>query len=97
MPLDNCLLQALEVVEGDRARWYGHPSESAEGIAAMWTAYLKPKLKDGEEVTPYEVPFLMMLMKIARERNNPGENRDNLVDIAGYARNAEMMNERKED
>lgn len=89
----NCLLKADDLVGGDRQRTYGHPKDNAARVARHWTAYLKDKLKDGEEITAYEVPFMMILLKIARETGAPGINPDNLVDIAGYARTAQLIDE----
>lgn len=89
----NCLKLAEEIVDGARNDMYGHPFENASGTADLWTAFLRPKLKEGEHLTPEEIPLMMMLLKVVRERNNPGINADNLVDIAGYARTAEMVND----
>lgn len=87
----NCLLKADEVVRGGRQDDYGHPAETAGAVADLWTAYLRPKLREGEEVAPIDVPFMMVLLKLARERGNPGAVGDNLVDMAGYVRTAEMI------
>lgn len=78
----NCLSEAAEVVDGPRREAYGHPADNHTRTAMMWTAYL------GINVTPRMVCMLNMLQKISRDRHSAQH--DNLVDLAGWARNAEM-------
>ena len=77
------LMEADELINGDREQDYGTPQESFGCIADMWTAYL------GHPVTAADVCNMMVLLKVARLRNGP--HRDSNVDGAGYmALGAEM-------
>jgi hypothetical protein len=53
----------------------------------MWEGIL------GCQVTDDQIAFCLIALKMSRHLNNPG--RDNLVDIAGYARVAEMIHARR--
>jgi hypothetical protein len=78
----NVLEEATSVVLGDRRAFYGPPKINHTRTAAMWSAYL------GVQVTPHQVCLMNILQKISRDANR--QKIDNLVDIAGYALNAEM-------
>jgi|GEM_PF-1492375 len=84
------LEEAAQITSTDRNIDYGHPAEDHGRVAAFWTTFLGVKLN--EPLTPQEVCIMMILLKISRERNK--HKRDNLVDICGYARNHEMIEER---
>jgi Domain of unknown function (DUF6378) len=45
------------------------------------------------EITAEDVCWMMMLLKVSRQINLP--TKDNLVDIVGYARNIEMIDEER--
>jgi hypothetical protein len=47
----------------------------------------------GIDVRTDQIPLLMIAVKLSRHTNKP--QRDNLTDIAGYARTAEMVAERE--
>lgn len=83
---ETVLEEALRLVGGDRQESYGHPIFDFTRTAGLWTQVL------GKEVTPQQVALCMILVKISREVNK--HKRDNLVDIAGYARTLEMVWER---
>lgn len=87
----NILEEAAQLTSQDRQATYGHPADNHGGTAAMWTAYLGKRLTS--PLTARDVCLMQVLIKVSRESNAP--KRDNLVDIAGYARNAEMIEERK--
>jgi len=72
------LLQAFDVVNGERQDAYGNPEDAFALIAAYWSAFLK------RLVTPLEVSQMLMLMKIAR-MSGQKPHADNYVDLAGYA------------
>ena len=55
----------------------------------MWTGILTPRLREGERIMPMDVPLCMIAVKLARQAHR--HKRDNLVDIAGYARTASMI------
>lgn len=59
----------------------------------MWNAYLDKRSVCSETgwFTDRDVSMMMILVKVARDANKP--KRDNLVDIAGYARCAERLEE----
>lgn len=79
--------EAARVTSTDRRQTYGTPAENHARTAALWNAYLNGKTT----LDAHDVCMLNILQKISRERHAPG--RDNLVDIAGYARNIEMLKE----
>lgn len=79
--------EANEAVNGPRQDSYGHPSEHFEHVAAMWNALLGYKL--AFPIAARDVPHMMIAMKLIREAKK--HKRDNLVDIAGFARTAETM------
>jgi nucleoside 2-deoxyribosyltransferase len=79
---------AKRITEGGRQRDYGHPADDFERTAQMWTAILCEKLAKGTSVTAEDVPLCMIAVKLARQAHR--HKRDNLVDIAGYARAAAM-------
>jgi hypothetical protein len=64
---------------------YGHPRADFERTAKIWEAIT------GRAFTAMEVALCMIGVKISRQVNS--EKRDNIVDIAGYARTAEMVME----
>jgi len=75
--------EATELVDGPRNADYGHPLEDFTRIATMWSALL------GVDIEPEQVAYCMCCVKLSRQTNKP--KRDNLVDLAGYARTAEMV------
>lgn len=81
----NVLEEAQKIVDGPRAQEYGSVRSSFIRIATLWSAII------GVEVTPSMVGLCMIASKLSRERNL--KKRDNLVDIAGYARCLEMLDE----
>ena len=81
-----CILEdAKALVTGARVEDYGTARESFGRIAKLWSAAL------GVEISPTEVALCMILLKVSREIN--GHKRDSLVDIAGYAKNIEILEE----
>jgi len=81
--------EAKRITASDRQEDYGHPSQDFERTAQMWTGILAGKLCDGAEITTMDVPLCMIAVKLARQAHR--HKRDNLVDIAGYARTAAMV------
>lgn len=82
-PREDVLFEAAELIVGDRNKTYGSPTENFQDTADVWNVILRPKLKDGEKITPGEVASLMIALKLVRQIAQP--KRDNWVDIAGYA------------
>lgn len=90
------LVEARQLITGDRNKTYGSPTENFSNTAAIWNALLRHKLKPGEEITATEVATLMVGLKLARTVAQP--KRDNFVDMAGYAAcGAETMLEENRD
>jgi Domain of unknown function (DUF6378) len=81
----NILQEADKITGGDRHDSYGHPRADFTRTAILWSAFL------GITITPEQVPLMMILLKVSREANK--HKRDNLTDIAGYARTREMLND----
>ena len=79
------LEEAAELTEGARARDYDHPSRNFERIAVGWSVIF------GVEVTPEQVGLANIWQKVARQVHTP--KRDNLVDICGYSRTIEKLQE----
>ncbi len=88
-PTVSILETARKVTDGERRSDYGHPSDDFERAALIWTGILRPKLMSDQRVTASDVPLCMIGVKLAREVHS--HKRDNLVDIAGYARTAAMV------
>ncbi len=84
------ILQEADAIAGeDRSRDYGHPFENHRRIAALRNVRLESKLKS--LITPGEVAELMILLKCARLMNT--YTRDSVLDIAGYAKCRDMIQE----
>jgi hypothetical protein len=84
---ENILQEAdrLTSASGARPDDYGHPADNLTLTAALWAPIL------GVDVTAEQVALCMIQLKIAREMHRCG--RDNLVDIAGWARTIERLSE----
>lgn len=86
--------EALHQINTVKQDSYGKPEDSFESIARRWTEYLHNKyhcVVSTMELTPEDVAFMMMELKMARESNQ--NKRDNLVDLIGYACLKEKLNE----
>lgn len=93
------ILDEAALVTSEARQWsYGTPADNHGRTAALWSAYL------GIPISTRQVCMLNILQKISRDANKlpPDASeaavresnrslRDNLVDIAGYARNAEIL------
>jgi hypothetical protein len=71
------LLEAADLIDGERAHTYGPPAQNLNRIANLWSAYLE------REISARDVAWLMVLLKVAREA--AGHSRDSSIDAAGYA------------
>lgn len=69
--------EAGRIISADRNSTYGEPEDNLGRIAGLWTVYLE------RPVSPRDVAWLMVLLKVAREVHAPHD--DNPVDVAGYA------------
>ncbi len=86
---ESILDEAKRITEGTRRAEYGAPADDFARAAQMWTGILAHKLRDGQHVTAMDIPLCMIAIKLARQTHR--HKRDNLVDIAGYARTAAMV------
>lgn len=76
--------EAAELTQGARHHKYGHPADDFSRVTGMALA-----LWGRGPETPAEHAMYMILVKLSREAHE--HNRDNLVDICGYARTIEMI------
>lgn len=72
------LFTAEQLVSRDREEEHGNASDNWKAISGLWSSYL------GYDVPIESVPIMLMLIKVARLRQNK-TNVDNYVDICGYA------------
>ena len=86
---ESILDEAKRVTEGMRRVEYGEPADDFGRAAHMWTGILARKLREGQTITAMDIPLCMIAIKLARQSHH--HKRDNLVDIAGYARTAAMV------
>lgn len=85
----NILEQADKLTAHDRNEDYGHPVHDFGRTAEMWSTLLNHK------ITARQVGLCMIALKLSRQFNKP--KKDNLIDIAGYARTIEMIDEYERD
>lgn len=76
--------EALSIVTKDRNAAYGNPEDNFQNIADYWNTYLTQSKKVDIVITPVDVAYLMILMKMARLTTNPLHS-DSLTDVVGYA------------
>lgn len=88
-PNESILDEAKRITEGVRRAEYGAPADDFGRAAYMWTGILARKLRDGQAISAMDIPLCMVAIKLARQSHH--HKRDNLVDIAGYARTAAMV------
>lgn len=77
------LTEAGKLVDGDRNEYYGNPSVKYALIAKLWSLILHIKIR------PEQVILCMIAIKLIRESIK--HKRDNLVDLAGYAKLLAMI------
>lgn len=79
----NVLQEALAVVTGPRRQAYGDPRESCARLADVWSALFADLLRPGQRFEARHVVLGLLALKLMREAHS--HQRDNVVDIAGYA------------
>jgi hypothetical protein len=77
-------INKLQETVDDRGNDYGSPAENLQNIANFWSEY------KGTQFNIQDVGIMMMLLKIARLKQDIGPQRqrysfDSWLDIAGYA------------
>ena len=89
MKMDNkrtkVLAEAIDLVNGDRARDYGTPAANFGRCAAGWSVILD------HDVSAEQVALCMAFLKIARLVNGPHD--DSYVDAAAYMALAAELSE----
>lgn len=80
---ETILDEASRITSGARPSKYGTPKQNHTRTAKFWSVYL------GINLTSRQVCVMNMLQKISRDMHSP--QRDNLVDIAGFAQNADAI------
>ena len=80
---EEMLLEAAQLITGDRNQTYGSPTQNFTDTARVWSILLRPKLGEGKELEPGDVAMMMVALKLCRMVAAP--KRDNWVDVAGYA------------
>ena len=81
--------EARALVEGPRRDHYGHPSENHGCTAELVRAYIKRSYGVDVPIDGHDICMFNILQKVSREAC--GRQRDNRVDIAGYALNADVI------
>lgn len=84
---ETILDEAARITSGDRNGDYGHPADHWERTIGMVNALF------GASFETRDWGKMMQLDKIARDQHKP--KRDNLVDVCGYARCMEKVDERE--
>jgi hypothetical protein len=84
------LEEAAEITSKDRQQVYGHPRQDFQKTVGMWNAVFERKLVEPFDERDFCVA--MMCVKMSRLQKTP-EHRDSLLDIVGYARCYEMVQE----
>lgn len=83
------LIDAANLIDGDRDVQYGAPIDDFSLTASMWEAYLRRTVitrNTGGEVflDPHDIAVMLILVKVSRLAQTP-EKHDHWLDIAGYA------------
>lgn len=90
---ETVLQEAAKLTAGDRQAAYGHPLDNHGLTAVLWSRWLERHLGRPITLSPEDVCYLNVLQKLSREAHLP--KRDNLVDVCGYLRNVEMIQEER--
>lgn len=80
---DSVCIIADQLTNEDRIKQYGHPSINMAEIAAMWSIILRTK------VSAEQVALCNIATKVCRQMHQ--SKRDNLIDICGYAKVADIV------
>ncbi len=86
-PPESVLMEAEDIIHGDRNQDYGHPLDNHGRTAGFWSTYL------GIDLTPEQVCVMNILQKLSRSMNRM--TRDTLVDVCGYSGNIQMIEEER--
>lgn len=78
MKKEQVLIDASNLIAGQRAEDYGSVDRNFANIAAMWSVLLE------KDITAAEVALCMAAVKMCRLINTPSHE-DSWIDLAGYA------------
>jgi len=81
--------EADHLVSNDRLKQYGHPLDNFTDIGKVWGMILNT-----DPIPPEIVGLMMAGLKLCRQKFLP--KRDNLVDLAGYAKSIDLVLEEKQ-
>lgn len=77
------LLEAHDVINGERKTTYGKPANAMQGVADQWSLYMVQKYgSDAPKLTAEDVCWMMADLKKYRQMHK--SRRDNVLDAAGY-------------
>ena len=76
------ILDTIIQTLNEREKNYDTPTNNFMRIAKFWNIYLKNRENPIADISPEDVGWMMVLMKIAREQH--AHKPDNLVDAVGY-------------
>lgn len=79
----NVLIEAHEIINGERQNAYGSPENNFSTIAGLWKEYLAGKYDFDFALSPDDVAIMLALLKIARISTGTAV-KDSFVDAAGY-------------
>jgi len=83
-PREQLLEQAIRLTAVDRNKSYGNPEDNFKNIATLWSNYLTASTGIEITISPSDVAYMMIHMKLARLSTNP-THYDSVLDVAGYA------------
>jgi hypothetical protein len=90
---ETVLEEAARITSGARGTDYGHPLDNHSCTAELWRSWLRRKYGVDVAFTPEDVCYFNILQKLSREANAP--KRDTIVDLCGFSRNVEMVQEER--
>ena len=85
--MSTILEEAAAITDKDRPDAYAHPLDNHTRTAEFWSTYL------GVPVTAEQVCFMNILQKVSRSMHTI--TRDSLVDVAGFARTVEKVQDER--
>lgn len=90
---ESILEEAGRLVDGHRGEHYGEPLDNHGATAEMFAVYLERKYGIRLPLDAEDTCWFNILQKASRDAEKP--NRDNLVDVAGYAENIQRIRDER--
>lgn len=90
---ETILDEAARITSGERNKDYGTPLDNHTATADLYRVWFRRKYGVEIPVDAEDVCWLNILQKISRAAN--GVKRDTIVDVAGYSRNIEMVQDER--